>query len=77
MVKSSGKVTFPKMIENHYKNHYFASAKSRCQNLIKPVVYEDFWMHFPETVKKECRTALRFSPFLVALLRSCESSLFP
>ena len=77
MVKSSEKSTLPKMIANPYKNHSFGSAKSRCQNLIKHVVYEDFWMHFPETVKKGDRKALRFSLFLVAFLHSCESSLFP
>ena len=44
----------------------FGSAGSRFENIIKPVVYKDFCMHFPATVKKGCQKALRFLLFLVS-----------
>ena len=38
-----------KNLIKHYKNQYFTKTEKRVvKTLIKPVVYEDFWVPFPQ-----------------------------
>ena len=55
MVKSHVNFTFRRQSETLTKITLFRNAKSRCENIIKPVVYGYFWMHFTKTVQKDAK----------------------
>ena len=60
---------FPKWLKL-LQNHYFGSAKPRCENIIKHIVHENRWVQFPETVKRDAKiiTFLIIPCWIFALL---------
>jgi len=66
----------PKSLKTITNINLFAIAKSRCQTLIKPVAYEDFWMHFAKSNKNQCKKHYVSHCFLLRF-RELENDDFP